>query len=270
MRGSWLACTAARTSAGEAPDTPMGSAPLEALPAKAKPRMAAMASGATRHVMTTERSRTRRRSSLRVMTTGQAPRSSDPGVMTRTGKKLALAVVITLEPVGFVVGGRVETIDDDWGEVEAVIRLDGGAVRRPTRWPGSTTFSHLVVVFQFHLVDPSRRAVRAPATPGGTRSGPRWACSPSGPRCGPTVSACPPARWLGVEGLDLHVRGLDAVDGSPVLDVKPYMREFEPDGRGRPPAGLGHRADARVLLIPGPHDGPGLRGEAGWPTSTPA
>ena len=30
-------------------------------------------------------------------------------------------------------------------------------------------------------------------------------------------------------GLDLHVRGLDAIDGSPVLDVKPYMREFEPD-----------------------------------------
>ena len=24
------------------------------------------------------------------------------------------------------------------------------------------------------------------------------------------------------------MRGLDAIDGSPVLDVKPYMREFEP------------------------------------------
>ena len=39
------------------------------------------------------------------------------------------------------------------------------------------------------------------------------------------VSTC---RLLAVEGLDLHVRGLDAIDGSPVLDVKPYMREFEP------------------------------------------
>jgi tRNA (Thr-GGU) A37 N-methylase len=26
------------------------------------------------------------------------------------------------------------------------------------------------------------------------------------------------------------VRGLDAIDGSPVLDVKPFMREFEPHG----------------------------------------
>jgi tRNA (Thr-GGU) A37 N-methylase len=39
------------------------------------------------------------------------------------------------------------------------------------------------------------------------------------------VSSC---RLLGVEGLDLWVRGLDAIDGTPVLDVKPYMREFEP------------------------------------------
>ena len=40
---------------------------VAALPAKAKPRIAAMASGATRQVMTAERSRTRRRSSLRMM-----------------------------------------------------------------------------------------------------------------------------------------------------------------------------------------------------------
>jgi tRNA (Thr-GGU) A37 N-methylase len=33
------------------------------------------------------------------------------------------------------------------------------------------------------------------------------------------------------------VRGLDAVDGSPVLDVKPYMAEFSPQGRTVQPAG---------------------------------
>lgn len=39
------------------------------------------------------------------------------------------------------------------------------------------------------------------------------------------VSTC---RLVAVAGLDLHVQGLDAIDGSPVLDVKPFMREFEP------------------------------------------
>ena len=41
------------------------------------------------------------------------------------------------------------------------------------------------------------------------------------------VSTCVLER---VEGLDLCIRGLDAIDGSPVLDVKPFMREFEPPG----------------------------------------
>jgi tRNA (adenine37-N6)-methyltransferase len=31
-----------------------------------------------------------------------------------------------------------------------------------------------------------------------------------------------------VDGLDLQVHGLDAIDGTPVLDVKPYVREFAP------------------------------------------
>ena len=75
--GNWLAWTDAVTSRGGAPDTPMERLPAVGLRAKAKPRMAAMAKGATRHVMTTERSRSRRRSSLAVM-----------GAITRAGPGL--------------------------------------------------------------------------------------------------------------------------------------------------------------------------------------
>ncbi|MFD9687511.1 TrmO family methyltransferase [Kitasatospora sp. NPDC059146] len=37
-------------------------------------------------------------------------------------------------------------------------------------------------------------------------------------------------------GLDLHVTGLDAVAGTPVLDIKPYLAEFGPRGGLRQPA----------------------------------
>jgi tRNA (Thr-GGU) A37 N-methylase len=40
---------------------------------------------------------------------------------------------------------------------------------------------------------------------------------------------------LGVEGTVLRVRGLDAIDGTPVLDIKPYMAEFAPRGTTRQP-----------------------------------
>ena len=43
-------------------------------------------------------------------------------------------------------------------------------------------------------------------------------------------------RLLGVDGLSLRVQGLDAIDGTPVLDLKPYMAEFAPRGDTHQPA----------------------------------
>jgi len=34
-------------------------------------------------------------------------------------------------------------------------------------------------------------------------------------------------RLLGVDGGTITVRGLDAIDGTPVLDVKPYLPEYD-------------------------------------------
>lgn len=137
-----------------------------------------------------------------------------------------MPVVITLEPVGVVVGGRSEAIDDDWGGVEAVIRLDATQFG-PAAVTGLAAFSHLVVVFQFHLVDPddvqtgARRPRGNPEWPAVGMFAQRARMRPN--RLG--VSTC---RLLSVDGLDIGVQGLDAIDGSPVLDVKPFMREFEP------------------------------------------
>ena len=39
-----------------------------------------------------------------------------------------------------------------------------------------------------------------------------------------------------MNGLTLEVQGLDAIDGTPVIDVKPYMKEFGPRGQVRQPA----------------------------------
>ncbi len=134
--------------------------------------------------------------------------------------------MITLEPVGVVVGGRSEAIDDDWGGVEAVIRLDGTQFG-PDAVAGLSDFSHLVVVFQFHLVDPSDVQSGA-RRPRGNPDWPEVGMFAQRARMRPNRLGVSTCRLAVVEGLDLYVRGLDAVDGSPVLDVKPFMREFEP------------------------------------------
>jgi tRNA (Thr-GGU) A37 N-methylase len=51
----------------------------------------------------------------------------------------------------------------------------------------------------------------------------------------------------GVEGLDLYVADLDAIDGTPALDVKAWMAEFGPRGEVRQPD-WGRRTHALLLL----------------------
>jgi len=134
--------------------------------------------------------------------------------------------VLAVEPVGVVVGGRAEAVDDDWGGVEAVIRLDE---RRfgPDAVAGLEEFSHLVVVFFFHLVGPDEVQTGA-RHPRGNPEWPAVGMFAQRARMRPNRMGVSTCALVAVDGLDLHVRGLDAVDGSPVLDVKPYVREFEP------------------------------------------
>jgi tRNA (adenine37-N6)-methyltransferase len=137
-----------------------------------------------------------------------------------------LTVVITLAPVGFVLGGRSEATDGDWGGVEAAIRLDGTRFG-PDAVAGLDAFSHLVVVFQFHMVEPSDVQMGA-RRPRGNADWPEVGMFAQRAKMRPNRLGVSTCSLLGVEGLDLHVQGLDAIDGSPVLDVKPFMREFEP------------------------------------------
>jgi tRNA (Thr-GGU) A37 N-methylase len=137
-------------------------------------------------------------------------------------------------PIGYVVGGRVEPADDDWDAETAVIRLDGARFT-PAALRGLDAFSHLEVVYRFHLVDAesvhtgARRPRGNPVWPEVGIFAQRGKDRPN--RLG--VSVC---RIEGVDGLEVHVRGLDAIHGTPVLDLKPAMREFLPRGELRQPA----------------------------------
>ncbi|CAM3200042.1 SAM-dependent methyltransferase [Stackebrandtia soli] len=132
---------------------------------------------------------------------------------------------VTLRPIGVVSGGRDDWHEDDWGSVEAAIVLDSEQFA-PDATTGLHEFSHVEVVFLFDRVDPSRiRSEPRPAR-GDNRFPPVGVFAHRGPfrpnRIG--VTRC---RLLDVTGLHLRVQGLDALAGSPVLDVKPCHVEFE-------------------------------------------
>lgn len=141
---------------------------------------------------------------------------------------------ITLEPVGTVVGGRTEAFDDDWNTEQAVIRLDAARFG-PESLSGLDEFSHLEVVFRFHLADPTTITTTA-RRPRGNPDWPAVGIFAQRGRNRPNLLGVSRCRVLAVDGLDIHVHGLDAIDGSPVLDLKPYMTEFGPQGRTTQPA----------------------------------
>jgi tRNA (Thr-GGU) A37 N-methylase len=140
---------------------------------------------------------------------------------------------IVLHPIGYVRGGRTAPIDDDWGRSQARIELDSGRFG-PDALSGLADFSHIEVVFLFHGVDEARVETGA-RRPRGRADWPLVGIFAQRGRARPNrlgVSVC---RVMGVNGLAIAVEGLDAIDGTPVLDIKPVLKGFQPRGLLREP-----------------------------------
>jgi tRNA-Thr(GGU) m(6)t(6)A37 methyltransferase TsaA len=109
-----------------------------------------------------------------------------------------------------------------WGIVEFT-----PAYRRAEALRGIEDFSHLWLITQFHLVpvEPSALTVRPPKLGGNERRGVFATRSPFRPnRLTLSVVKLDRVDWQGENGPRLHVSGVDLVDGTPVFDIKPYIR----------------------------------------------
>ena len=125
-------------------------------------------------------------------------------------------------------------IDDDWGAVEATIELDGGRLG-PDATAGLDEFSHIEVVFLFDRV-PADEITRGRAVPGAASDWPAVGILAQRAKGRPNRIGVTVCELVAVDDLTLAVRGLDAIDGTPVLDIKPYMPAFGPRGALRQPA----------------------------------
>ncbi len=132
---------------------------------------------------------------------------------------------IELEAIGLVETRRTQVEDDYWGEEQSCIVLDERF--SPDALDGLEEFSHVEVLFALHRVDPAKVVFGARHP----RSNPNWPAvgifaqrgknRPN--RIGSTI-----CRVAKRHGLRLYVLELDAINGTPVLDIKPVMREFLP------------------------------------------
>jgi tRNA-Thr(GGU) m(6)t(6)A37 methyltransferase TsaA len=99
-------------------------------------------------------------------------------------------------------------------DAEGVIEL------RPELEPGLQDiegFSHLYVIWLFHRVDGCDLVARPPSD-----DRPHGVFATRSPRR-PNPIGLTVVELLRREGPRLHVRGVDMLDGTPVLDIKPYL-----------------------------------------------
>ena len=134
---------------------------------------------------------------------------------------------ITLTPIGYVQSPRSEIEDDNWGDVVSQIVLtdefDAEALT------GIEAFSHAEIIFYFDRVK-REKIVTGSRYPRNQQVWGKVGIFAQRGKNRPNQIGLTTVKILQRDGNILHVQGLDAIDGTPVLDIKPLMKEFMPHG----------------------------------------
>ena len=141
------------------------------------------------------------------------------------------SAMITMTAIGTVRSTRKATEDDRWDSEVSSIDLD------PEQFTADAVaaldgFSHIEVVYLFDQVDPAT-VEKGARHPRGNRAWPKVGIFAQRGKNRPNRIGTTICRLDRVEGLRIHLTGLDAVDGTPVLDLKPWVREFGLRGDSR-------------------------------------
>ena len=129
-----------------------------------------------------------------------------------------------VRPIGTVRCPVNEMSQGNWATVDSEIRLD------PEYAPGLQGlegFSHVLVVFFLDRAqgfDLKKQLLRRPR---GMEDLQALGVFAQRTKFRPNPIGVTAVKLLGIDGNIVRVRGLDALDGTPVLDLKPYMPPFD-------------------------------------------
>lgn len=133
--------------------------------------------------------------------------------------------------IGTVRNSVTEPVDEGWGDVESSIEL------LPAFRPGLKSldqFSHAIIVTYLHLsaFDPERHLIRRPRH---RKDMPEVGIFAQRAKDRPNPLGITAVEIVSCDNGILLVRGLDAIDGTPVLDIKPYYPEYDHVASARVP-----------------------------------
>jgi tRNA-Thr(GGU) m(6)t(6)A37 methyltransferase TsaA len=137
----------------------------------------------------------------------------------------------SVTPIATVYNTRKELTDDLWGSVVSEIRLEDHLPE--TCFEGISAFSLLEIIYCFDQVLPEDIAYAG--HPRGNKNYPLVGIFAQRKKDRPNRLGLCRVQLLEHKGRSIWVKYLDAIDGTPVLDIKPVFREFQPPVEVRQP-----------------------------------
>ncbi len=132
---------------------------------------------------------------------------------------------ITLTPIGFVKNSRSGMKDDFWGNVISEITISDDLLEECL--DGIEAYSHLEIIFYLNQTDTGNKVYKASHP----RENPEWAKVGVFARRNkdrPNHLGLTIVKLLSRKGRTITVQGLDADNGTRVLDIKPVSKEYLP------------------------------------------
>jgi uncharacterized protein len=130
---------------------------------------------------------------------------------------------VSFSPIGYVSSPATKKVDNGWGGITARVILHPDFV---PGLKGLEQFSHALVITHLHMssFDRARHIIRRPR---GLATMPETGIFSQRAKDRPNPIGITAVKILAVGEGFVDVRGLDAVDGTPVLDIKPYVPQFD-------------------------------------------
>ena len=133
-------------------------------------------------------------------------------------------VTFKMSPIGSVKCAVNTMSEGGWGKIDSEIHLEQ---KYAPGLQGLAGFSHILVLFLLDRsqdFDISKQLLRRPR---GMEDLDPVGVFAQRTKYRPNPLAVTAVKLLGIEGNVLRVHALDALDGTPVLDIKPYMPPFD-------------------------------------------
>jgi tRNA (adenine37-N6)-methyltransferase len=132
---------------------------------------------------------------------------------------------IVMKPIGHVKNSRTEIADDNWSEIVSEIKLNKDIASNSIE--GIENFSHLEIIFYMNKVSDEKAVVQC-RHPRNDKSLPQVGTFSQRNKNRPNKIGLTTVEFVRKSGNSIFVKNLDAIDQTPVLDIKPVMQEFLP------------------------------------------